>query len=271
MPKGQHEWTESYAACSRPQCPWPAGWSWCTGSLSARFPSSPHPAQNRSGITVCVHGTHDCGKTSHIIIHLHKEVHQRQFQGRSLSTGFLLSPALHRTGQASQCVYMEHTTVAKLHTSAQRGSPKAIPGSISINMFSFVPGPAQNRSGITMCVHGTHVPAPCTEQVRHHSVCTWNTRLQQNFTHNYPSAQRGSPKAIPGSISINRFSFVPGPAQEQVRHCNVCTWNILLWWNLSRNYNSKQYFHLSPYNCCFVALKMGLTPKIHMFWIILWN
>ena len=116
------------------------------------------------------------------------------------------------------------------------------------------------------------VPAPCTEQVRHHSVCTWNTRLRQNFTHNYPSAQRGSPKAIPGSISINRFSFVPGPAQnrsgitvcvhgthdcgktshictkrftksnsrvdlyqhvffcprpctEQVRHHNVCTWN----------------------------------------------
>ena len=49
------------------------------------------------------------------------------------------------------------------------------------------------------------VPAPCTEQVGHHNVCTWNTWLRQNFTHNYPSAQRGSPKTIPGLISINIF------------------------------------------------------------------
>ena len=100
--------------------------------------------RNRSDTTMRVHGTQDCGKTLHIIIHLHKEVHQRQFQGWSLSTRFPLSPR---------------------------------------------------------------------------------------------------------------------PAQEEVGHCNVCTWNIWLWQNLSHNYNPKQYLHYHNETVVLWLWKRGLPQK----------
>ena len=45
LPIDKQEGTKSYAACSRLRCPWPVGLSWCTGSLSAQLPLSPHPAE----------------------------------------------------------------------------------------------------------------------------------------------------------------------------------------------------------------------------------
>ena len=44
-------------------------------------------------------------------------------------------------------------------------------------------------------------------------------------------------------------------------------WSLFFYQNVCTTYKFSfvQYFHLSPFSCCFGALKIGFTPKIQIF------